>query len=182
MERYEHVCPVESARGLDSGIRKIAQNPQKILKGRIREGMTVLDMGCGTGYFTTEIARQVGSSGKVIAADLQQGMLDILKSKVRGTDIEGRIVLHKCEADRIGAGEKVDLAVAFFMVHEVPDKKKLLQELKSMLKPGGSIYIVEYRMHPPVKVFNEMVDIANSVGLVEKERSGSLISRAIVFQ
>jgi len=182
MERYEHVCPVEHAGGLDSRARKWLQNPEKILKGRIKEGMVVLDLGCGSGYFTTEIARQVGRSGKVIAADLQQGMLDILRDKVKGTDIEDRIVLRKCEADKIGVTEKVDLVVAFFMVHEVPDKRKLLQELKSILKPNGSIYIVEFRMHPPMKAFNEMVRTANEVGLVEKERNSSLISRAIVFQ
>ena len=182
MEQYERVCPVEYAGGLESPVRKLLQDPEKILKGRIREGMVVLDLGCGPGYFTTVIARQVGKTGKVIAADLQQGMLDILKNKVKGTDIEERIELHKCEADKIGVTEKVDLVVAFFMVHEVPDKKKLLQELKSILKPGGSIYIVEYRMHPPVKAFNEMVKTASEVGLVEKERSSAIISRAIVLQ
>jgi ubiquinone/menaquinone biosynthesis C-methylase UbiE len=181
MERYERVYPVANAGGLDSRIRKWVQNPVKVLNGRVREGMVVLELGCGSGYFTTEIARQVGKSGKVIAADLQEGMLDLVRKKIAGTDLESRVILHKCDADNIGVKEKVDLVIAFFMVHEVADKRKMLKELKSILKPDGRLYIVEYRMRPPKKNFYDMVKIANEVGFVEKERWGSLISRAIVL-
>jgi ubiquinone/menaquinone biosynthesis C-methylase UbiE len=182
MERYERVCPVEYAGGLDSRVRKLLQNPAKILNGRVREGMVVLELGCGAGFFTTEIARLVGKSGKVIAADLQQGMLDILENKIKGTDIEGRIVLHKCAEDKIGVTEKVDLVLAFFMVHEVADKRKMLEEIKSLLKPEGRLYIIEFKMHPPKKSYEAMVKMARDIGLVEAEKSSSLLSRAIVLR
>ena len=182
MERYEHVCPLERAGSLDIGIRKWLQDPARVLNGRVREGMVVLELGCGSGYFTTEIARRVGKTGKVIAADLQQGMLDIVKDKIRGTELEGRIELHKCDVDKIGVVEKVDLVLAFFMVHEVPDKKNMLQELKLMLKPGGSLYINEFRMHPPKKAFEDMVQVARNVGFVETERSRSALSRGVILK
>lgn len=182
MERYERICPVENAGGLDSRFRVWLQDPKKLLKGRIREGMVVLELGCGPGFFTGEIARQVGKSGKVIAADLQQGMLDMVRDKFKGTELESRIVLHKCDEDRIGVTEKVDLVVAFFMVHEVPDKRRLLEELKAVLKPGGSLYINEFRMHPPKKAFEEMVSTAKDIGFVEAERRSFLISRAIILK
>jgi ubiquinone/menaquinone biosynthesis C-methylase UbiE len=182
MERYERVCPVENAGQLDIGIRKWLQNPAKMLNGQVREGMVVLELGCGTGYFTGEIARRVGETGKVIAADLQQGMLDMVKSKFSGTELENRIMLHKCEEDKIGVTEKVDLIVAFFMVHEVPDRKRMLLELKSILKPGGSVYIAEFRGHPPKKAFEDMVIMAKEVGFVEAGRTGALISRSIILK
>jgi ubiquinone/menaquinone biosynthesis C-methylase UbiE len=182
MESYERLCPVEYAGGLDSRARKWLQNPTKILNGRVREGMVVLELGCGPGFFTTEIARMVGRSGKVIAADLQEGMLDIVRNKIKGADIESRIELHKCEEDRIGITEKVDLALAFFMVHEVADRRKMLAELKSILKPDGRIYIIEFRMHPPKRSFDGMVKIASQVGLVETERKAFFSSRAVVFE
>jgi ubiquinone/menaquinone biosynthesis C-methylase UbiE len=182
MERYERLCPVEYAGGLDSRARKWLQNPAKILKGRVREGMVVLELGCGAGFFTTEIARMVGKSGKVIAADLQEGMLDIVRKKIKGTDIESRIVLHKCEEDRIGVSEKVDLVLAFFMVHEVADKRKMLADIKSILKPEGSLYVIEFKMHPPKKSFNDMVNIARDVGFVGTEMQSSLSRRAIVLK
>jgi len=71
-----NICPVEKAGGLDNSIRKILQHPRKILRPYIKEGMSVLDLGCGPGYFSLEIAKLLNESGKVIAADLQQGMLD----------------------------------------------------------------------------------------------------------
>ena len=181
MEQHQHIYPVENARGLDSRVRKWLQNPARMLKGRVREGMVVLELGCGPGFFTTEIARRVGKSGKVIAADLQEGMLELVRKKLAATDLESRVLLHKCDVDRIGVTEKVDLVVAFFMVHEVADKSRMLKELKAILKPGGSLYIVEFRMRPPKKIFADMVKIANEAGFVEKEEWASLLSRAVVL-
>jgi len=63
--------------------------------------MTVLDVGCGPGFYSVEMADMVGKSGNVIAADLQQGMLEKVEEKIKGTYIENRIKLHKCEKDRI---------------------------------------------------------------------------------
>ena len=105
------------------------QNPNKILKKHIKEGMTVLDIGCGSGFFSTEIAKMVGDSGKVIAVDLQEGMLKLLKTKIQGTEIEKRIRLHKCEERTIDISEKVDFALAFYMVHEVPDRKNFFKKM-----------------------------------------------------
>ena len=72
------VCPVELANSLDSKIRSLIQNPRKILKPYIKEGMKVLDIGCGPGFFSVAIAEMVGKNGKVIAADMQEGMLQKL--------------------------------------------------------------------------------------------------------
>ncbi len=182
MERYERVMPVEGASNLDGRLRRILQNPRKMLKGRVREGMTVLELGCGPGFFTLEIARMVGKSGKVIAADLQDGMLDIVRKKIRGTDIEGRIELHKCGEETIGVTEKVDLVLAFFVVHELADKRKAFEEIKSILKPDGRFYIVEFRMHPPKAKFDEMVEMARGLGFGETGRQGFLLSRAITLK
>ena len=124
MARYERPMPVENASGLDSGFRRLAHDPGKILRGHVKEGMVVLELGCGPGFFTPEIARMVGRSGKVIAADLQEGMLQKVREKIEGMDIKERVELHKCEEDHIGLTEKVDLVLAFLMMHEVADKKR----------------------------------------------------------
>ena len=64
--------------------------------------MTVLDLGCGPGFFSVALAQIVSDTGKVIAVDLQEGMLQKLKDKIKGTELENRITLHKCEEDKIG--------------------------------------------------------------------------------
>ncbi|NTV46785.1 MAG: methyltransferase domain-containing protein, partial [Chlorobiales bacterium] len=123
----QRVCPVELAGSLDSPIRRWLQDPQKILCPYIEEGMTVLDIGCGPGFFSIGMAQLVGKTGRVIAADLQEGMLQKIRDKISGTELEKRITLHKCEETRIGVSEPVDFVLLFYMVHEVPNKEGLFR-------------------------------------------------------
>ena len=79
-DERNRICPVELAGSLDGKIRRWLQNPQRILAPFVKEGMTVLDVGCGPGFFSVELAKLVGRTGKVISVDLQQGMLDMLRN------------------------------------------------------------------------------------------------------
>ena len=182
MSNRNRVCPVELSNSLDNKFRKWLQNPTKILKPYLKEGMTVLDVGCGPGFFTIPIAELVGRKGKVIAADLQDGMLEKLSAKIKGTELEERIVFHKCEADNIGINEKVDFIFAFYMVHEVPDKKVFLKELKSLLNVNGLIFIVEPKFHVSEKAFDKMVKFAVSIGFKPVEEPGLFFSRSVLLK
>ncbi len=144
--RNNRVCPVERAGSLDNRIRRWFQNPQKILKPHIEEGMTVLDLGCGPGFFSIDMAQIVGRSGRVIASDLQEGMLKKLSDKINGTELEDRITLHKSDENKIGVSENVDFVLAFYMVHEVPDQEEFFIEIETILKPNGQVLIVERSM------------------------------------
>lgn len=159
------VCPVELANSLDSKIRRWLQNPRKILSPYIREGMTVLDIGCGPGFFSIELAQMVGKSGQVIAADLQEGMLQKLSSRIKGTGLEERIKLEKCEKDKINISEEVDFILAFYMVHEVPDKNSFFKELSNILKERGQVLIVEPKLfHVSRKEFELTIAQAENNG------------------
>lgn len=175
------ICPVELAGGLDSRIRRWLQNPRKIVGPYIEEGMTVLDVGCGPGFFTVEMAQLVGKSGRVIAADLQEGMLEKIKVKIQGTELEERITLHKCEADRIGISEQVDFVLLFYMVHEVPDVDALFKEIESILKPGGKILMVEPPFHVSKKGFEISIKKAEAAGLKVAGRPRSLINKSVLL-
>jgi ubiquinone/menaquinone biosynthesis C-methylase UbiE len=173
-EKRPFICPVEYAGSLDTSIRKLVHKPHRILEAHVSNGMTVLDLGCGPGFFTIEMAKLVGETGRVIAADLQQGMLDKVAGKIRGTDLEQRIELHKCQDDKIGISKKVDFVLAFWMVHEVPDQQRLFEELKSVMNPGGRIWIIEPKIHVTEKSFKMMISRLESAGLKSSkdQRSG----------
>ena len=181
-DRSTRVCPVERAGSLDNRIRRWLQNPQKILRPYIKEGMTVLDLGCGPGFFSIEMAHMAGTSGRVIACDLQEGMLRNVRDKIQGTDLEDRITLHKCEEDTIGVSDIVDFALAFYMVHEVPDKARFFSEIASILKPGGLFFIVEPPFHVSRTAMQETVRKAQDSGFTLGEKPKVFLSKTAVLK
>ncbi len=176
------ICPVEHAGVLDISIRKIFHNPRKILQPYITDGMTVLDLGCGPGFFTIEMAELAGISGKVTAADLQEGMLEKVLVKIRKSGIQNSIELHTCLKDRIGLSQKFDFILMFYMLHEIPDIPVLLNEIKSILKSGGKVLIVEPKFHVSKNNFNNSIEIIKSAEFDIIERPKILFSRAIVIK
>lgn len=181
-DKSKHVCPVERASSLDNRIRKWLQNPQKILGPYIKEGMIVLDIGCGPGFFSIEMARMVGESGRVIASDLQEGMLQKVRDKIQGTEFERRIILHKCDENRINLSERLDFVLAFYMVHEVPDQAEFFNEIGSILKPNGRIFIVEPPVHVSKRAFEETIRKAEDAGFIPVERPKVFLSKAVILE
>jgi ubiquinone/menaquinone biosynthesis C-methylase UbiE len=178
----KRICPVERSGGLDNFVRRWLQNPQKILKPYISHGMTVLDLGCGPGFFSIEMAKMLSDSGKVIAADLQDGMLEKVIEKIKGTDLSKRISIHKCQEDRIGVTENVDFVLAFYMIHEVPNQELLFEELKSILKPDGKIYIIEPKFHVSKKSFEDMIHTITNMGFFIIDRPKVYFSRTVLLE
>ncbi len=161
----DRVCPVELAGSLDNRIRRWIHNPEKILAAYIREGMKVLDLGCGPGVFSIPMARMVGKRGMVISADLQDGMLQKLCDKIKGTELEKKIQLVKCDKDGINVYDQVDFILAFYMVHEVPDKFSLFKQLKAVLKDRGQLLLVEPKLfHVSQREFAATVKLAEKNG------------------
>jgi ubiquinone/menaquinone biosynthesis C-methylase UbiE len=177
------VCPVELANSLDSNIRKWLQNPRKILSPFIKEGMTVLDIGCGPGFFSIEMAAMVGSSGKVIAVDLQEGMLQKLGNKIRGTELEERIVLVHCAKDTLRLPEKIDFGLAFYMVHEIPDKDRFFGEVRAALKDTGQFLLVEPKyVHVSKQDFAATIVIAQKAGFAIHEGPRLPVCRTAILK
>lgn len=120
---------MEKANALESRLRFILQNPRRILKRYIYPGMTVLDLGCGTGYFTLEIAKLLEKRGKVIAADVQKGMLDKLMHKLAYSELQNQIQFHNNQERTLSLTEKVDFIFAFYAFHEMKYLDIIINEL-----------------------------------------------------
>ena len=176
------VCPVELAWGLETGLRRWLQSPQKILSPYVSPGMTVLDIGCGPGFFAIEMAKMVGPAGRVIAADLQDGMLEKVRRKISGTELEARMVLHRCEANRLAVAGPVDFALAFYMIHEVPDHACFFGEVAALLRPGGRLLVVEPAFHVTGPEFAATMNIARTAGYEIENGPRLLLSRTAVLR
>ncbi|MFH2132138.1 MAG: class I SAM-dependent methyltransferase [bacterium] len=181
-KRSGRVCPVELAGSLDTRIRRWVQNPGKILGPYIREGMTALDLGCGPGFFSIEMAHLVGPAGRVIASDLQEGMLQKVRDKIEGTPLRERITIHRSGEEAIGIEGTVDFVLAFYMLHEVPDQGRLFVEIESILNPGGRMLIVEPPFHVSQSAFEETVKKGCSVGLKVVDRPRVILSKTAVLR
>jgi ubiquinone/menaquinone biosynthesis C-methylase UbiE len=178
--RSERVFPVEEAGSLESRFRRWLQNPKKVLSPYIRTGMNILDIGCGPGFFTIEMAQLTGPTGHVTAADLQQGMLDKILKKIKDSNLSDRITLHLCRKDYIGLTGKFDLIFAFYVVHEVPDPSSFLRELITALKPGGKLLIVEPRFHVSAEAFDKTIEILAKYNLTMLKRRSTIMNREVM--
>ena len=183
MSNSKHrVCPVERAWRLDTRLRRWAQKPARILGPYVREGMVALDVGCGVGFFSIDMAEMVGEAGKVIAADLQEGMLEKLRNKIKGTEVEGRITVHKCQEDKIGVSEGVDFVLLFYVVHEAKNTEEFFNEIVTILRPEGQVLIVEPPFHVSKTAFEETVRQAREAGLTEVERPHVFLSKTAILK
>ena len=176
-----HVCPWWLAYTFDNPLRRLIHNPRKILSGYVKEGMTVMDVGCGMGYFTLGLAELVGDAGKVIAVDLQQQMLDITLKRATKKGLEHRIILHRAAPTAIGFTTPVDFVLAFWMVHETPDPEKFFAEIVSILKPAGKIVYTEPAFHVPEKKYHKILSAAKKSGLTKSHDLKIAFSRATLL-
>ncbi|MBN2682450.1 MAG: class I SAM-dependent methyltransferase [Bacteroidales bacterium] len=181
MKQKEKICPVEKAGMLDSFFRRIIQNPKKIIKPYIKEGMMVMDLGCGPGFFTVEMAKILQNSGKVVAVDIQEGMLKLLEAKIKGTDFQKIVTLHQAENDSLSFSGKVDFILAFYVVHEI-SRDNLFSELKRILNPNGKILIVEPNFHISKIVYLEMLDNLIKEGFEIISKPKIFLSRAVLVK
>jgi ubiquinone/menaquinone biosynthesis C-methylase UbiE len=170
------ICPWWLGYTLISPLRRILEDPVRLLASRVREGMTVLEPGCGMGYFTLPLARMVGPHGRVVAIDLQERMLAALARRAVRAGLSGRIETRRAEPSRLGVDDLhgcIDLAVALHVVHEVPDTAAFLVEIRAALRPGACLLVVEPKAHVGADEFERTLAAAGESGLTLVERPAS---------
>ena len=179
---HEHVCPPWLSFTLTNVLRRLAQDPDRILGRFLRPGDVALDIGCGPGYFTIPMARMVGETGSVVAVDIHPGMLERTGKRAVRAGVSGRIRLHLADKDRLGLEARADFALAFWMAHEVPDPGRLFAEIRAALKPDGRLLLVEPRMHVTEAAFAGLVEAAEGAGFVRQGEESIRLSRAAVLR
>ena len=130
---------------LEHPLRKAYRNPIELLGAcGIAPGETVLDVGCGTGLFTEEIARLVGANGIVHAVDFQPSLLSQTADRLAAAGVAERVQLHLCHADKLPlADESVDMVALIAALGEMADPIAVIDELCRVLKPEGRLVISE---------------------------------------
>jgi len=169
------VCPPWIGYFLLNPLRKLIENPDKMLGQFVREGMVVLEPGCGMGYFTLALARMVGPEGRVVAVELQGKMLSVLGRRAGRAGLSDRIELRQARAEGLGVEDlsgEVDFAAAIHLVHEIPDQASFFTQVWNALKPGGKLFVVEPKGHVSLDSFKQTVAIAKQLGFKRETLPG----------
>lgn len=178
----EGVCPPWIGYLLLNPLRKLVENPKKMLGPFVREGMTILEPGCAMGFFTLPLARMVGPEGRVIALDIQDKMLAVLDRRAQKAGLGHRIALRKIGPEGYGLDDisgQGDVAVAIHVVHEVPDKKVFFEEMHKALRPKGRLLVIEPKGHVSKRAFQDTTAIAVAAGFTPEPLSRKTGGRAV---
>lgn len=163
----EHICPWWIGYFLASPLRRFFHKPEQIVAPYLKEGMTVLEVGPGMGFFTLPMARMVGSEGKIICIDVQERMIKSLVRRASRAGLTERIKTRLTSGDSLQVEDfanRVDFALLFAVVHEVSDQEKLFQEVHTALKSEALMLLSEPRGHVSVNEFNKTLTISKRAG------------------
>ena len=134
---------------------------------RLHGGETVADLGAGSGYFTFRIAPKVGKTGKVLAVEIQDEMIQALRQRTTEQKITNVEVVKGVEDDpRLPVGG-VDVVLMVDVYHELSYPFEVMSQVRRALKPGGRVVFVEYRKEDPKVGIKEVHKM--SVEQLEKE-------------
>jgi SAM-dependent methyltransferase len=178
------VCPWWLGYLLASPVRRLLQDPREILSPFVVEGMTVLEPGPGMGFFTIELARLVGERGKIVAVDVEPRMLEGLSRRARKVGLLDRVDARQATPPGLGLQDldgRVDFALAFAVVHELPDQELFFADIHAALKPGGKVLVAEPRGHVKEPEFRATLQVAEGAGFRVDGRPEIARSRTAVL-
>lgn len=162
------VCPWWAGYFLINPLRRRTQDPAALLAPYVQGDMTVLEPGPGMGFFTLELARLVGPSGRVIATEVEPRMIEALKRRAKKAGLAGRIDARAVPANSMELGdlrEKIDFVLAGFVVHEMPAAPAFFAEAADAMKPGATLLLMEPAGHVSEAEFEDELTAAAANGL-----------------
>jgi predicted methyltransferase len=136
--------------------RDDTEEPERVLDAlKIPKGATVVDLGAGNGYFTLRLARRVGPGGKVLAVDIQEEMLGLLRQRARAAGLDNIEPVLATDKNPGLPPKSVDLVLLVDVYHEISQPQAVMQAVRESLYPGsdarppGRLVLVEYRGEDP---------------------------------
>src|SRR5688572_20591853 len=148
--RYANVMGWQGAEWLERSERESEEEPDKALDalGSLT-GLTVADVGAGSGYFTVRLAARVGPKGRVYANDLQPEMLKMLAVRLARENIRNVTLVQGAIADPKLPASSIDLVLMVDVYHEFSEPQNMLRAIRTALRPGGRLVLLEYRKEDP---------------------------------
>lgn len=125
----------------------------------VKRGMTICDMGCGNGFYTLQLAKMTGPSGRVYAVDIQPEMLRLLARRADSQNVRNISPILGTLADPKLPSGKIDLILLVDVYHEFSHPVQMLAAMRTALSPTGVCALVEFRAEDdnvPIKPEHKM--------------------------
>lgn len=178
------ICPAWFAFSLDNRLRRLVHDPERILASYVKPGMVCADIGCGPGFFTLALARLAGPGGQVIAVDLQPRMLARMQENAARHNLSSGIAARQCRPDDLMIQERLDFALAFWMVHEVSKRQRpsFFAQLGGAMKPGGLVLVTDPGVPWLSPDFRRSMEAAQMAGFAVIDHPRISLSRTALLQ
>ena len=177
--QYAQPMGVAGAPWLERDEREREEAPTRALAiMKIAPGSTVADIGAGSGYFTERISRIVGPAGKVYATDIQQGMIELLQQRIVRAKLNNVSVILSDPADPRLPPSSIDLALMVDVYHELWEPQTVLGHIRTALKPGGRLVLIEYKGEDPTIPIIPSHKMTVAQAKVELEHEGFVLTTA----
>ena len=174
--------PASQARMLLNPLRRYLHPVRPSLeKFGVEEGDTVLELGPGPGYFTTEASCIVGTGGQVVCVDVQPGMIAILRSHLDKARVANA---HPIVGDAMSlplADNSVDAAFLVTVLGEIPDRPSALKELRRVMKAGGVLSVMESLPDPDYQLEASVRDLCRASGFELLHHTGECLGYTMCF-
>jgi ubiquinone/menaquinone biosynthesis C-methylase UbiE len=181
----DHICPVWVGYLLANPVRRLVQNPERILRPYVKEGMTTLDAGCAMGFFSLPLARMTGPQGRVICVDVQKRMIDVLAKKAGKAGLSNRMVLKTCSPESLYIEEfdgQIDFALAFAVVHESTNPGRFFKQIHVSMKQDAKCLVAEPLRRVRKEDMNRSVLLAEQAGFQVLDQPALNGARAVLLQ
>jgi len=144
---------------------------------KLTNGMTVCDLGCGNGYWTLPMARDVAPQGKVLAVDIQPEMLQKLRERMIRLKLDNIEPIRGDIDDPHLPANELDLVLMVDVYHEFSHPESMLWAIRRSLKPEGVVALLEYREEDPEVPIKPLHKMSKRQIMKEYEQNGFKLVR-----
>ncbi len=164
--------------------RNRVQPPSMIIEAiGCKPGMTIIEVGCGSGFYTVEVARAIQPDGMVYAVDIQEGMLDRLRSRMEQEGVENITPILADAEGHIPLDDGIaDAVFSIAVMPEIPDPVKAIAQIKRLMKESGVFADSELLMDPDYPLKRTVVKWAQKAGLELDRTVSRRLSYVLVFK
>lgn len=182
---WKFPMPAKMGNAIAAGpYRSRVQPPSMIVEALdIRPGMEIVELGCGSGFYTIAVAKAIQPAGLVFAVDIQQGMLDKLKVRMDQEGVENIIPVLADAEGHIPLDDGVaDAVFSVTVLPEIPDPQKALLQVKRILKDDGVFVNAEFLLDPDFPLRRTVVKWARQAGFTLNRQVGNPLRHVLVFE